>query len=178
MTDAVSFRTATADDALCLGVLGAQVFLDTYATEGIRPSLAREVLHNFSTDTTSALLADPNVTVVLAERERHLIGFASIGCPAHKPDVPAASGAELRRLYVQARFAGRGLGRELLRHAEAAARDRGARTLWLTAWVGNERALRFYPRHGYDDVGQTVYEFEGESYENRVFAKALQTAPA
>ncbi|HOZ25184.1 MAG TPA: hypothetical protein PLI83_10420, partial [Thermomonas sp.] len=37
-------RPATPDDALCLGVLGLQVFLDTYATGGIRPTLAREVL--------------------------------------------------------------------------------------------------------------------------------------
>jgi GNAT superfamily N-acetyltransferase len=93
-----------------------------------------------------------------------------------KPGIPAASGAELRRLYVQARFAGQGLGGRLLDQAEIVARDRGAPTLWLTTWVGNERALRFYPRQGYADAGETVYEFEGESYANRVFAKALPPA--
>ena len=39
-----TLRPATADDALCLGVLAMQVFLDTYATEGIRPPIAREAL--------------------------------------------------------------------------------------------------------------------------------------
>jgi hypothetical protein len=43
----VGFRAATASDALCIGVLATQVFLDTYATDGIRPSLAREVLEQF-----------------------------------------------------------------------------------------------------------------------------------
>jgi GNAT superfamily N-acetyltransferase len=176
MTSSITFRVATADDALCLGMLGTQVFLDTYATEGIRPALAREVLHHFSTDATALLLADPAVTVVVAERDSHLVGFASIICPAQKPGIPAASGAELRRLYVQARFAGQGLGGRLLDQAEIVARDRGAPTLWLTTWVGNERALRFYPRQGYADAGETVYEFEGESYANRVFAKALPPA--
>ena len=42
--DAIIFRPATPADALCLGVLSTQVFLDTYATQGVSPSLAREAL--------------------------------------------------------------------------------------------------------------------------------------
>ena len=44
----VRLRPARPDDALCLSVLTMQVFLDTYATEGIRPSLAREVLTSYA----------------------------------------------------------------------------------------------------------------------------------
>ncbi|MEO8132440.1 MAG: hypothetical protein ABI831_00440 [Betaproteobacteria bacterium] len=40
----IAFRLATDTDALCIGVPATQVFLDTYATDGIRPSLALEVL--------------------------------------------------------------------------------------------------------------------------------------
>lgn len=36
----INIRDACLGDALCIGVLGMQVFLDTYATEGIRRSLA------------------------------------------------------------------------------------------------------------------------------------------
>ena len=41
---AVALRRAGLSDALCIGVLGTQVFVETYATFGVRPSLAREVL--------------------------------------------------------------------------------------------------------------------------------------
>jgi len=51
----VTFRPAVAADALCLGVLSTQVFLDTYCTQGIRPELAREVLANHSVATYEAL---------------------------------------------------------------------------------------------------------------------------
>jgi GNAT superfamily N-acetyltransferase len=79
----------------------------------------------------------------------------------------------LNRLYVQERFAGRGLGKALLARAETLARAEGASTMWLTAWVGNARALAFYPRCGYQDFGPTIYEFRGEQHGNRLFAKAL-----
>jgi hypothetical protein len=54
----LTIRTAANDDALCLGVLGIQVFLDTYATEGIRPSIAREVLAALSTAGRTKLLSE------------------------------------------------------------------------------------------------------------------------
>ena len=45
---AFEFRVARPIDALCVGVLATQVFLDTYATAGLRPDLAREALANYS----------------------------------------------------------------------------------------------------------------------------------
>ena len=47
--------------------------------------------------------------------------------------------------------------------------------LWLTCWVHNTRALAFYARQGYAELGSTDYVFEGEHHENRVFAKTLPT---
>lgn len=72
----VVVRTATPADALCIGVLATQVFLDTYATEGIRPDLAREVLAGYGTAAFESRLLDPQTSFVVAERNAHLIGFA------------------------------------------------------------------------------------------------------
>ena len=81
--------------------------------------------------------------------------------------------AELQRLYVQRNFQGQGLGRALLARVEAAALERGAGTLWLAAWAGNTRALAFYARQGYADIGATDHVFEEQRFENRVFVRAL-----
>jgi hypothetical protein len=74
----ILYRPAVPADALCLGVLATQVFLDTCATQGIRPALAREVLAHCSVDACAALLADAGVTILVAEHELHLVGFAQI----------------------------------------------------------------------------------------------------
>jgi len=173
-SEAISFRPARSDDALCLGVLSTQVFLDTYATQGIRPALAREVLAQHDVATYERALADPGLTLLLAECAGHLVGFSVVSDGVGHDRVPESAAAELRRLYVQERFTGRGVGRDLLRHAEKAAAARGADALWLTAWAGNARALLFYPRCGYEDLGGAVYSFEGEDYPNRLFAKRVR----
>ncbi len=176
--NAITFRPATPDDALCLGVLSTQVFLDTYATQGIRPDVAREALALHSVDAHAALLADPGVTILVAESAGWLVGFSQVRDGAGHAQVTSPAASELRRLYVQEPFTGRGIGRDLLRHAEKAAAARGADTLWLTAWEGNLRALQFYPRCGYDEIGKTVYTIEGVDYPNRLFGKRVRHVAA
>jgi diamine N-acetyltransferase len=178
-SDAITFRPAQGADALCLGVLSTQVFLDTYAPQGISPALAHEVLAQHDVATYERALADPRVTILVAECAGCLVGFSVVNAGVGHDRVPGSAAAELHRLYVQERFTGRGVGRDLLRHAEKAAAARGADALWLTAWCGNARALLFYPRCGYDDLGATMYSFGGEDYPNRVFAKRVRhVAPA
>jgi diamine N-acetyltransferase len=175
----LTLRSAIPSVALCLGVLALQVFLDTYAPNGIRPALARDALQSCGVARYDAFLADPDVTILVAEAAGHLVGFAQLAHAATHPLRPGEAGAELVRLYVQEPFTARGIGRDLLRQAEKAAAARGAEQLWLTAWALNARALWFYPRCGYEDIGRSDYVFEDEVHENRVFAKRIRhVAPA
>jgi GNAT superfamily N-acetyltransferase len=175
---ATDIRPASPDDALCLGVLAMQVFLDTYATDGIRPAIAREALSAYAPEVYQRLLRAPATFILVAERQGHLLGLAQVTLGTRHPLVQAAAPAELDRLYVQQPFTGRGLGRLLLQAAERGAAARGAGTLWLTPWVHNHRARHFYAREGYADLGRTWFEFEGERHENRVLARPLPPATA
>ena len=173
-------RTARADDALCLSVLAMQVYLHTYATQGIRAAIARDVHTQFSPAVFAGLLGRADTGLVVAEQRGHLIGFAqNTWGAAHgqaQALAPAARPAELARLYVQEPFTAQGVGSALLHRAEQAAQAQGCGLLWLTPWVHNHRALAFYARRGYADCGETVHLIEGEKHGNRVFAKALTPA--
>jgi GNAT superfamily N-acetyltransferase len=172
--DEPTYRTAVAADALCLSVLATQVFLDTYATRGIRPAIAREVQCYLSEKAFAEILSHPRRGILLAEIEAHLVGFAQLTHDrTHERLPPEAPAAELNRLYVQRPFLGRGLGKELLARTETLAQTEGAQLLWLTAWTGNAHALRFYEAQGYQDVGASVYTFENDTYETRLLLKPL-----
>jgi diamine N-acetyltransferase len=166
-----TFREATPDDALCISVLGMQVYLDTYAPQGIRRSLAEDVLRNFSPPVIAEVMAKPDTTFIVAETNHHMVGFAQLSAYAKHELVPFSGATELNRLYIQEKFTRRGLGRELLQQAEKTALNCGASALWLTAWIGNARALAFYSSQGYEELGSTPYIFQGEEYENRLFMK-------
>ena len=172
----VILRQAVLEDALCLSVLAMQVFLDTYATNGIRPEIAREVISSYSQAVFVDAITDRDSRVIVAEHEAHLIGFAQVTLGASHELAPPGCQSELLRLYVQRPFTGASVGSTLLAAAERASAASGAAVLWLTPWVHNHRALAFYSRRAYKDYGLTYFTFEGESHENRVLAKLVAGA--
>jgi diamine N-acetyltransferase len=108
--------------------------------------------------------------LVLATSGEHLVGFVDINFISRCP-VSEIIGAEVFRLYVQRPFMRQGIGHALMTIAESEIRARGLPSAWLTAWVGNDNALKFYKALGYRDVGTTEYIIEGKCYENRVLSR-------
>ncbi len=68
-------------------------------------------------------------------------------------------GEEVRHLYVEPFFRGRGIGAALL---EYAVKVRGARWLWVLE--KNPQAVRFYERHGFALTGEKEREEGTEEY--------------
>lgn len=169
----IAIRDAAAQDALCIAVLGMQVFLDTYATEGIRDSIAQEALDSFSPDNMSKIIEKSDTFIIVAEVEGHLVGFAQVAMGTAHDLISHPNTSELQRLYVQERFTGRGVGYKLLKEAERYACLGGASLLWATVWIGNNRALTFYPRQGYQHLGSPSYTFQNETHGNQLFGKFL-----
>lgn len=169
----IAFRNATAQDALCIAVLGIQVFLDTYATQGIRAAIAHEVLDLFSPDNLSKIIAKSDTFIIVAEVDDHLVGFAQVAMSTGHDLISHSNSSELQRLYVQEKFTGSGVGYRLLEEAEKYAYLGGASLLWATVWIGNSRALAFYPRQGYEHLGSPSHTFQNETHENQLFGKVL-----
>ena len=166
-------RSATPADAQTIAALAIQVFLDTYATEGVRPDLAGEAFVEYAPAAFAERLVDSARRFVLAEQDTALVGFAEWITTSLPAPAGSLSGVQLVRLYIQPRFQRSGLGKRLLLATEAAASSLGRSALWLTTWDGNHRARAFYAAVGYEDVGATSYSYEDRVYANRVFAKSL-----
>jgi ribosomal protein S18 acetylase RimI-like enzyme len=170
----IAIRRATPADAELLAVLGIQVWLDNYATSGIHPAIARYVLDTFTTARFAAMLMDPDTMVLLAERGRHVIALAVVALGRKTDHSDAAAQAEIDRLYVQERFCNAGIGAQLIAAIEGELIARRIDAVWLEVWIENERALHFYARHAFDDIGTAYFELDGKQHENRVLVKRLR----
>ena len=173
LTQLLQVRRATFADALRLSILGAHVFVDTYATDGIRESIAHEITELLSREAFERHSVEPSTTMLVAEMNGHLVGYIHASRGARHAAVAARLPVEIVRLYVQPRFAAHGIGSALLESVEAHERSASADVVWLTAYSDNQRALDFYERRGYGDQGPVMYSFQGEDCENRLFVKPL-----
>jgi len=168
----IKIRRATLRDALNLTVLRQQVWIATYATEGIREEFSQYVLSSYTPAKMQLLLESNDRVLLIAEIDDHLVGYVEIAFSNQCPIDPAF-GPEICVLYVLERFLGQGIGYQLLTEAEKTILDQGAKRVWLDSYYENERALSFYERQGFKRVGTSYFEEMKSKYENVVMMKEL-----
>lgn len=170
----IVIRPCVPGDEHRLSLVARASFLETYAgiVAGGDMLLFGEGTH--SPAAYAGLLADAGVDLFLATLEpgEAPVGYAMV-C---KPDLPVAiaeGDLELKRIYALHRFHGGGLGGGLMSAAKQAARARGARRLLLGAHGENHRAIAFYRKHGFAQVGTRVFHVGENFYDDVVLAANL-----
>lgn len=148
-----AIRRATAADAAAVCDLFHRSFTATfghiYPPEDLAGFLAGCPEERFRGEAAS-----PDYAVLVGlDPSGRLLGYCTLG-PQDLGIAPEANPWVLRQLYLDEAAKGSGLAQALMRRALAEARSRGVENLYLTVWVENHRARRFYDRHGFEEVGQ------------------------
>jgi GNAT superfamily N-acetyltransferase len=78
------------------------------------------------------------------------IANAAVGCVALRPLAKFAHSAEVKRLYVQPQYRGRGVAADLYESLEKYAREHGYKWLYLDTTDDMIAAQRFYAALGYE----------------------------
>lgn len=153
-----TIRLATIADAAPLATFGARTFIDTFGADNRAEDLDVYLRDAFNVPRQTSELADPAFTTWVAEDSNgELAGYAQT-CDGPAPDcVSGVRPLELRRIYVDRRWQGHGLAQRLMSVVLDAVRRQGRRTLWLGVWEKNPRAIAFYARHGFVDVGSHTF---------------------
>ena len=152
----IVIRTAKYEDIESIAALGLCVWIDTYATEGVRVALSKYVFSYFTIDHVRGLLVSKKVLV--AEVSGHLVGYVvlSVGGRA----------IEIDNLYVLPKFQGRGIGKEIISYIST-----DYSRLWLACWEKNENAIGFYKSIGFVEDGESFFNLDGELYRNIILTK-------
>lgn len=156
-------RNATQKDALNLAALSIQVWLHTYADEGIRDEISSFVLSNFTESVFKERIQNADYPILVAEENGHLVGYVMAHLKSFLQGL--SNGYEIDKLYVQEPFQGKGVGRRLL----MAMAEKHGHPFWLSTWVHNKPAIGLYQHLGFVDAGYKNFEMEGELHQNRVF---------
>ena len=122
----------------------------------------------YATDALAKFLDSPGAGLVLARLDDVPVGFAAW----YRPDEPATT--KLDKLYVLPECQGRGVGRRLIQHVEAAARADAASTLILNVNKHNADAIGAYRKCGFATRDEVVVDIgHGFVMDDYVMAKPL-----
>jgi len=154
----LQIRPACAADASALSELAARTFLDTFAAVNAAEDMATHVTRYHGVTQQAAEIASPDIRCLLVERGSDLIGYAQLR-RGHTPDcVQTANPIELWRFYIDRAGIGHGIAQQLMTAVFAETLKMQATALWLGVWEHNRRAIAFYRKCGFREIG--AHEFQ------------------
>jgi GNAT superfamily N-acetyltransferase len=102
-------------------------------------------------------LGDPAIYWRVAVTDGRLVGYAKVSPLTAPAPSPMPDALELRQIYVLRPWHGKGVADSLMEWSLDHARSHGATEIYLTVFDHNERAKRFYSRHGFSEVGHCTF---------------------
>lgn len=166
----ILWRQAEARDAAALSLLGSATFLASFAYDHPGDALIAHVRDAHGEDFYAAALADPKQTLLIGETPLGApVGYALLA-PPQLPIETRPDDLELKRIYLLSGWQGGGNGAALLGLVMEEARRRGAKRLLLAVYTDNARAQRFYARHGFVEVGETVFMVGNVPFRDLIYA--------
>lgn len=169
----VTLRRATPADAARLAAFAEEAFVDTFAADNQPGDMTQYIAEAFGDVVQRGELTDPDVTVFVAEKGDEIVGYTMLR-EGPAPDlVGEGSAIEIARLYAGKRWIGAGIGAMLMQRCLDEAAARGHELIWLGVWERNARAIGFYRRWNYTDVGSQSFQLGSDLQTDRIMARRV-----
>jgi ribosomal protein S18 acetylase RimI-like enzyme len=169
-----TIRRAVPADAPVVAELARRTFTDAFGAASDPHDLALHVARAYGVPQQSAEIAHPGIVTLLSEVGGRPAAYAQVRRGQPPACVSDRDAVEISRFYADQAWHGRGIAQRLMDAALAAARELGARTVWLMVYEHNARALAFYARAGFREVGRHNFLFGNTMELDRVLARELE----
>lgn len=172
----ITIRKAAPGDEYALGAVGMATFLESFIEDIPGPDLIKHCHNQHSVEAYRQFLnaSDPRYACWLAEHPETgaPVGYA-VTCPPDLPVKTEPNDIELKRIYVFSKYHGSGAGKQLNDAATAHAKALKAPTFLLGTYEENVRAIAFYKREGFTQVGTRQFQVGDKLFDDIVMAKPL-----
>lgn len=153
----MKIRYGTTQDAEMLSELGARTFYDTFAKDNTPENIDAYLKKSYSAEIQFRELSEPENIFLIVESEGIPIGYAQLILNSKDEAIKKNKPIEIRRIYASQEFQGQGVGKELMQATIREARQRGCDCIWLGVWEKNQRAIDFYKKWGFREVGTHLF---------------------
>ncbi len=126
---------------------------------------------NFSVSKTKQDIDNPKSLFYIIYADDLPAGYAKLVLNATQESVASQNNCRLERIFILNDFIPLKIGQQLLTFVEEQAKALQLDTMWLSVYIKNDRAIRFYERNEFKNVGELNFIVNGKGYENIVFSK-------
>ena len=101
------------------------------------------------------------------------VGYAKLKLHSPSKFIDSVNTCQLQKIYVLKDYLSMKIGHQLQEILLQDAQLKGFETIWLSVWVGNDRAIKFYQRNHFQSVGNHLFSIGKENFEFLVMNREL-----
>ena len=169
----ITIRYATPHDAHALAQLAEETFRATFGPLNTAEDMILHCQTNYSPALQSQEIGNPKMVTLVCEHSGQLVGFAQLRWGEVPPCVVAAHPGEILRLYLAQDWHGQGLAQRLMQMCLEEIQGRGSDVAWLGVWEHNPRAIAFYQKCGFTEVGAHVFALGNDPQRDIVMVRPV-----
>jgi ribosomal protein S18 acetylase RimI-like enzyme len=174
LSDKFFIRPATSSDLEIVADLSARTFVSAYKSMLPDEALGEFVVSAFSQNKIREEMDIPGSHFLLAYEGETPVGYAFLREAGPPIGVTGAKPVELARIYFEEHVIGKGYGSMLMTTCTERAIQAGYDVLWLGVWEQNERAIRFYEKKGFVQVGSLPFVFGDQLHTDLVMVRSIR----
>ena len=170
----IEIKKATQKDAVILALLGRVAYIESHG-HFIRSKedLDQYVKHTFSVSNIEKDLLHPKNLFHILYVDKLPVGYTKLILNANPENITSNNNVLLEKIYVLNEFIPMKVGQQLLNFTEKKAKALNLDNMWLNVYIKNERAIKFYRKNHFKDIGTMDYLVNGTGYPNHVLSKKL-----
>lgn len=157
MAEKIILRKCMPDDLETPRVLSCKTYKETFAPLNSPKNMQMFLGEAYGLEKLRSELSETNSVFYFLYLNQELCGYLKLNESPSQTDINDVQSLELERIYVDAKFQGRGLGRVLMEHAIEIARERKKSYVWLGVWEKNDKAIAFYQKNGFYKIGTHLF---------------------
>lgn len=169
----INIRYARGEDAVMLTALSARTFYDAFAANNAPENIKAYMDEAFTLEKVTLELADPLAVFLLVEVDGEPAGYCKLSGDRAPECITGPSPMEIKRLYVEQKYLGTGVGPALMQASLDEALRRGHRTIYLGVWERNDRAVAFYLKWGFTKAGEQIFQMGADAQTDWLMERSL-----
>lgn len=170
----IETRIATKQDAVCIALLGRVTFTETFGhLFQDKQDLLNYYDATFTVDKIENSIAKSSNVFWISFVNKLPAGYAKLKLNSKSEFITKENVCQLQKIYVLKDFLSMKIGLELQRELLKKAKELKFETVWLSVLKSNERAINFYLKNGFENIGAHGFQIGKEHFEFVAMQKEL-----
>ncbi len=170
----IEIKVAKKTDAAMLALLGRITYTESHGHFiDSKKDLLTYINDAFSIQKLSTELADSNTLFYLIYVDDLPVGYTKLVLHATHKNIHSKKACRLEKIYILNDFIPQKIGQPFLNFIKKKAKEMQFDAMWLTVYIKNERAIQFYKKNEFKNIGTYNFSVNGKGYENILFLKNI-----